>query len=382
MANIDPDQSPRPQGLIWIRRRIFVASAAVMAQVQKDERGAAAVRALPGRHAVSVAYRTKLGRMLEGRVEDAFDHSSLRRLRGKVNLIFTSPPFPLVTKKRYGNKSGDEYLDWLRTLAPLLGDLLTPDGSIVLELGNAWVEGSPVMSTLPLEALLAFKKAGQFHLCQHIICHNPARLPSPAQWVNVKRARLKDAYTHVWWMARTKEPQADNRKVLLPYSNDMKSLLRTQHYNAGRRPSGHVISESGFLTDHGGSIAANVVEGEAVEQRIPRSLLRFSGTRWDANYRQYCLDHDLEIHPARMQMPLAAFFIQFLTKRRAMVVDPFAGSNTTGSAAEMLGRRWLSIEVNSKYVKGSKGRFARFNRAYSTSRSQIIDSASRLGGPG
>ncbi len=310
---------------------------------------------------VSTAYRTKLGQMLVGRIEDAVLDRSLAQMRGKVNLVFTSPPFPLVRKKRYGNESGGKYLEWLEGVAPILADLLAPNGSIVVEVGNAWEPNMPVMSTLPLEALLAFKKAANLHLCQHLICHNPARLPSPVQWVNVKRIRLKDSYTHVWWMSRVESPKADNRKVLMPYGADMKKLLKSGRYNAGRRPSGHVISETGFLTDHGGAIAPNVIDLSSDDPRVPNSLLRFSGTSWDSNYRNYCKSRGLEPHPARMQMELALFFIEFLTEPGDVVVDPFAGSNTTGCAAEELGRRWISVDANAEYAEGSKGRFAKFN---------------------
>lgn len=309
---------------------------------------------------VRVAYTTGQGRMLTGRIEDVLDDGRRTvHLRKKVNLIFTSPPFPLVRKKRYGNESGAAYVEWLRGLAPRLCDLLAEDGSIVVEVGNAWEQGSPVMSTLPLEALLEFKRAANLHLCQHVICHNPARLPSPAQWVTVKRVRLKDSYTHVWWMAPQENPKADNRRVLAPYGDDMKKLLERKKYNTGRRPSGHVVSEQGFLTDHGGAIAPNVVD-LSPDSRLPHAIQKFSGTAWDANYRQYCASHKLELHPARMQTELAAFFIQFLTEPGDLVLDPFAGSNTTGAAAESLGRRWISVEANAAYAEGSKGRFAQF----------------------
>lgn len=307
-----------------------------------------------------VAYATASGQMIHGTIEAALESPIVGDLAGKVNLIFTSPPFPLVTKKRYGNKNGDEYLDWLKALAPKLKNLLAPDGSIVVEVGNAWEQGSPVMSTLPLEALLAFKNAGGLHLCQHIICHNPARLPSPAQWVTIKRVRLKDSYTHVWWMAAGEEPKSDNRRVLAPYGPSMKKLLRTKKYNAGKRPSGHVISQAGFLTDHGGSIAANVLDLEN-EDSAPPSLLKFSGTGWDKRYRAYCASRELPVHPARMQLELAAFFIEFLTEPNDLVLDPFAGSNTTGFAAQALGRRWLGVEANIDYISGSKGRFDEFS---------------------
>lgn len=304
---------------------------------------------------VDEAYRTALGQMLHGKIEDALTSAPLANLKGKVNLIVTSPPFPLVRKKRYGNETGEKYIEWLKDLASPLADLLTDDGSIVIEIGNAWEEGAPIMSTLPLEALLAFKRAANLNLCQHVICHNPARLPSPAAWVNLKRARLKDSFTHVWWMSKAEFPKADNRKVLNPYSKDMKALLKRKSYNSGRRPSGHVISETGFLTDHGGSIGPNVIEMGG--DHYPESLLRYTGTKWDADYRSYCREKNLAAHPARMQSSLSAFFLQFLTDEGDLVFDPFGGSNTTGRVAEEMGRRWIAVEAESSYIEGSRGRF-------------------------
>lgn len=312
---------------------------------------------------VTEAYNTERGRMLVAKIEDALASPALDELAGTVNLIFTSPPFPLIRKKRYGNRTGEEYLEWLSSLAPRLARLLAPDGSIVVEVGNAWEQGVPVMSTLPLEALLAFKNAADLNVCQQIICHNPARLPSPAQWVNVKRVRLKDSYTHVWWMSPVESPKADNRRVLTPYGDDMKKLLKSKRYNAGRRPSGHVISETGFLTDHGGAISPNVVDLDESDPKLPGNLMKFTGTAWDKGYRAYCKRRGLEAHPARMQMQLAAFFIQFLTEPGDLVLDPFAGSNTTGFAAESLGRRWVGVEANAEYAEGSKGRFEMFDDA-------------------
>lgn len=304
-----------------------------------------------------VAYQTDLGTMIHGKIENALVSRHLQDQKGKINLIVTSPPFPLVRKKRYGNETGEAYLQWLEALATPLTELLTDDGSIVIEIGNAWEEGAPIMSTLPLEALMAFKRAAKLNLCQHVICHNPARLPSPAAWVNLKRARLKDSFTHVWWMSKAEFPKADNRRVLNPYSKDMKKLLERQSYNAGTRPSGHVISKSGFLTDHGGSIGPNVLD--LAGEHYPESLLKYTGTGWDAGYRSYCKANDLPCHPARMQSSLSAFFIQFLTDENDLVLDPFGGSNTTGSVAESLARRWISVEADRDYVDGSVGRFPR-----------------------
>jgi DNA modification methylase len=313
--------------------------------------------------AIKPLYQTKRGKMFVGKIEDTLPTSTLQKLSGKVDLLFTSPPFPLVRKKRYGNETGAAYLRWLEKLAPQLVKLLSKKGSIVIEVGNSWVSGTPVMSTLSLEALLAFKKTAKLHLCQHMICHNPARLPSPAQWVNVERIRLKDSFTHVWWMSKSERPKADNRNVLVAYSKHMKRLLKSQKYNSGRRPSGHVISETGFLKNRGGAIAPSVLGTEnGAKENLPESLLKFAGTAVDTAYREYCEQKGLETHPARMQSSLAAFFIQFLTDKNDLVFDPFAGSNTTGAVAEALGRRWVGVEANAEYAQGSKGRFKKFPR--------------------
>lgn len=192
--------------------------------------------------------------MLHGLAEDVLKHKNLDAIRGKVQLIFTSPPFPLNTKKKYGNLQGEEYLRWFTGFGTLFRELLAPNGSIVIELGNSWEPGLPTMSTLALKALLRFQEENNLHLCQEFICHNPARLPSPAQWVTIERIRLKDSFTRLWWLSPTSRPKANNRNVLKEYSASMQRLLKTKQFNAGKRPSEHCISEESFSINNGGAI--------------------------------------------------------------------------------------------------------------------------------
>ena len=188
-----------------------------------------------------VAYITTRGTMIKGHAEDVLASSFGKKLKGRVDLLFTSPPFPLNRKKKYGNEIGEAYVEWLAAFAPLFRDLLAPKGSIVLEMGNAWEPGKPVMSTLALKALLEFLERGRFYLCQQFICFNPTRLPSPAEWVNVRRIRAKAAVDLVWWLSKTEWPKADNRRVLREYSDDMLRLLKRGYRNKAR-PSGHNIT--------------------------------------------------------------------------------------------------------------------------------------------
>lgn len=209
------------------------------------------------------AYKRKRGTFYVGDSLHALARSPLTKYRGKLQMVFTSPPFPLNRKKKYGNLLGEEYVEWLASYAPRLKEYLTDDGSIVIEVGDGWDPGQPTVSTLAIEALLAFKKEAGLHLCQEFICFNPARLPSAAQWVTVERCRVKDAFTRVWWMSTTPRPKADNGRILTEYSGAMRKLLERGTYNPGTRPSEHHIGETSFLANNGGTIPPNA-------QRTPK----------------------------------------------------------------------------------------------------------------
>ncbi len=308
-------------------------------------------------------YKTKLGKYLIGDSVELINKKLIKSHKNKVNLIITSPPFPLNQKKRYGNKNGEEYKEWFIKLAPLFSELLTPDGSIVIELGNAWEAGKPIQSVLHLESLLGFLKHPEagLNLCQELICYNPSRLPSPAQWVTVERTRTIDSYTHVWWMAKSINPKADNSKILRPYSKSMLALLKRGKYNSGRRPSDHVVSKKSFLTDNEGSIMPNFLEMDKMEEnkewRLPENVIRLSNTSSNDSFLRMCREKKINPHPARMNPGLIAFFIDFLTNPGDLVLDPFAGTNTTGFVSELMGRNWLSVEAEEEYGKQAIIRF-------------------------
>src|SRR5258706_1288752 len=81
----------------------------------------------------SVVHRTAIGSYILGASIRLLGSNLGKRLKGRVQLIVTSPPFPLNNKKSYGNLQGRQYLKWFTDLAPLLSSLLTPNGSIVME---------------------------------------------------------------------------------------------------------------------------------------------------------------------------------------------------------------------------------------------------------
>ena len=190
-----------------------------------------------------IYYTTEKGICINNDCENVINEYLTPYYTGKIQLLLTSPPFPLKRAKKYGNKNGTEYLDWLCNIGNLLKPLLTDNGSIVIEIGNSWNAGEPTYSTLPLETLIEFKNRCGLYLCQEFIYYNPARLPGPIEWVNKRRIRVKDAFTQIWWLSKSQYPYADNRNVKETYSKQMKKLISSGKYNAGTRPSEHTISE-------------------------------------------------------------------------------------------------------------------------------------------
>jgi len=256
-----------------------------------------------------------------------------------VALVFTSPPFALRRKKEYGNVAASQYVEWFLPFAEQVHRVLRPDGSFVFDLTGAWNPGRGTKSLFAYELVL--KLCERFHLAQEFYWYNPSRLPTPAEWVTIQRTRVKDAVNTLWWLSKSARPQADNRRVLRPYSKSMKRLLR-DGYEPAKRPSQHEIGPH-FRRDNGGA--------------IPPNILTIPNTASNDNYIKLCRASGVPIHPARFPAALPEFFVRFLTNEGQLVLDPFAGSNVTGMVAESLGRRWLSVEINRDYIAGSQLRF-------------------------
>ncbi len=274
-----------------------------------------------------------------------------------VDLALTSPPFALTFKKEYGNVNAKDYVEWFLDYARHIHRLLKEDGSFVLDIGGAWNKGAPTRSLYQYELVIALCKEVGFYLAQDFFWYRPASLPVPAEWVTVRRIRVKDAVNYVFWLSKSEWPKANNRQVLNPYSKDMLRLLE-RGYKAKTRPSGHNITTK-FNRPQAGSIPPNIIKAELPTSEIeePDNLIEVGNNDSNGYYLKACKRSGIKPHPARFPRALPEFFIKFLTNEGDVVLDPFAGSNVTGEAADALNRKWVSIELNEDYVKGSKYRF-------------------------
>ncbi|OGB87752.1 DNA methyltransferase [candidate division WOR-1 bacterium RIFCSPHIGHO2_02_FULL_45_12] len=287
-------------------------------------------------------YKTKHGRAFVGDSLELLDCLAA----DSVNLVVTSPPFALQRKKEYGNESQEDYVDWLMAFGRKVFRVLREDGSFVLDLGGAYEKGRPTRSLYNFRVLVRFCDELGFFLAEEFFWHNPSKLPSPIEWVNKRKIRAKDSVNTVWWFSKSEFPNADVSRVLVPYSERMKELLKNSEkfYTPKERPSGHNISKSfGIPNGNGGA--------------IPSNLLQISNSESNSKYLRFCKLVGADPHPARFPRQLPEFFIKFLTAPGDLVLDFFAGSNTSGEAAEVLDRKWIAFEKDRTYLAASALRF-------------------------
>jgi len=286
-------------------------------------------------------YQTKFGKAFLG---DALD--LLKTLPDEsVDLVMTSPPFALLTQKEYGNEPQDKYVDWLLSFTDDIKRVLKSSGSFVIDLGGSYQQGKPVRSLHSFKFLIRMCEENGWNLAEEFFWFNPTKLSSPAEWVNKRKIRAKDSVNTIWWFSKSDFPKADTTKVMNAYSERMQKLLDSgrSYYTPKMRPSGHNISD-GFFEDRGGA--------------LPSNLLPIPNTDSNSQYMRFCRAAGVSSHPARFPLELPTFFIKMLTDENDVVLDIFGGSNTTGAAAEVLKRKWLTFELSQEYLSASALRFA------------------------
>ena len=274
-----------------------------------------------------------------------------------IDLVMTSPPFALQREKTYGNVEQEAYVNWLFVFCEQVYRVIKPHGSFVIDLGGAYQSKRPVRSLHNYRILIKLCDELDFRLAEEFFWYNPSKLPSPIEWVNKRKIRAKDSVNTIWWLSKTDNPKANVSNVLVPYSERMKKLLKNpeKYYQPKERPSGHDIGTA-FATNNGGA--------------IPSNLLQIPNTESSSRYIQLCKAVNVPSHPARFPQKLPLFFINFLTEPGDIVLDIFAGSNTTGAAAESVQRRWIAFEQNLSYLSASVFRFIDANES--------IDAAAKL----
>jgi len=239
---------------------------------------------------------------------------------GSVDLVVTSPPYDRQGKYRDGQAYGREwYQGFFLKLTAELHRVLSPRGSFVLNYRSRR-EGAE-RGVLQYELVFWLREQG-FFFAEDFVWGKPS--PPPGRF----NRHLKDAVEYCFQFTVSDRWQFFPEQVLTPARWDAADRARRRrlphNYERVNEPSGHG--------------RRRVQAGPDLVR--PSTLLLYE-PEFGPNPTG---------HPSRFPVEVPGFFIQLLTAPGQVVLDPFAGTGTTGVAAEALGRRWLLAEADAGYA--------------------------------
>ncbi len=245
---------------------------------------------------------------------------------GYFNLIVTSPPYADARKKHYDSISTKEYPDFFITFHDELWRLLADDGSLVLNIKDKAING--VRDRYVWRTILKMEEAG-WRCVDDYLWTKPNAMPG--YWKN----RLRDEWEYCFHMTKQSNFAMYQDAVRKPMGDWAKVRLAKLNGKSNERHDSE--NNSGFGRD-----LRNWVGKEMV---LPGNTISVPLVGKDMG------------HPAVFPVGLPEFFIKLFSQEGNNILDPFAGSGTTGLAASNLGRNAVLIDNKEEYFETMKRRF-------------------------
>lgn len=264
--------------------------------------------------------------MKVGSIVCADSRQALAALRGKVDLIVTSPPYADARKNHYDSIHPDHFVEWFLTFNEPLLAALKPSGSLVINIKDKVVDGA--RHRYVWDTIQALTARGWYAIDDYV-WHKPN--PMPGYWPS----RLRDGWEYCFHLSPTRRPYIDFDAVRRPIGDWSRTRLAKLGENDTQRHNSR--NKSGFGRD-----ISRWLERDTV---LPSNVLTLP------------LVGKNKGHPAVFPEELPEFFIKLLAPKGGLVVDPFAGSGTTGIAAYKLRRPFVLIDNDKKYCTQAGQRF-------------------------
>ncbi len=242
---------------------------------------------------------------------------------GKVNGIFTSPPYAEQRKKQYGGVPVDEYVEWWDAVQSLARANLAEDGSFFVNIKPHCEKGQRVLYVFDL--VLAMVRRWGWRFVDELYWK---RQGTPGAYTN----RFKNVIEGVYHFSLQEKFSFHSVNVLGEFKGDYKKLDYSEH------PHRASASKSGFETGYGNE--GFVRYGK--EGALPGNMI-------EANQGATVKDSGAA-QAATFPIQLPSFFIQAYSDPGDLWCDPFLGSGTTIAAAEKHGRRGVGVERLPRYV--------------------------------
>lgn len=257
-----------------------------------------------------------------------------------IDMIMTSPPYADQIKD-YGDVvkkiKPNDYIDWFLPRAKEFYRVLQPEGSFILNI-NDKLDGR-YQNIFVFKLVIALCEEIGFHLVRDYIWYNPATPPNV--FSRGTMGRTKKSHEYCFWFSKSDKWTFNMDPIRKPYSKSMMEIIDGKAVERGgrdknSRPSRHNFDLSHPWDDKGGA--------------DPGSVISVSNTASNGFVQRLCKEMGIK-HPARYPEKLVEFFVLSGSNPGDIVLDPFAGSGTTGVVARKNGRQYLCIDVNPDYQK-------------------------------
>lgn len=279
-----------------------------------------------------LAWSTDHGIGLWAHAEDAASEIP----RSSVQLVFTSPIYPIQSARAYGGIKPAAWVDWMTRLTRLWADLLTDDGIIAVNVADTHIPGMPAISSYLYRYFLSCIDDIGLYEQPPLFWVNPSKMGN-IQWTATERRNPKAAVEYIRYFSTSPFPRRTVDQVLVPRKVTGARAAKDADRPREVRPSGHNITAARF---YGG--------GDA----IPNNVIICGGAPGTDRYARRCKAAGLPVHPARFPRDLAARVILECTDEGQTVYDPMGGSGTTAEVALDLRRTVITSEPMLSYVQG------------------------------
>lgn len=242
-------------------------------------------------------------------------------------LIVTSPPYADARDKHYDSISPDEYVRFILSFHEEFWRVLADEGSYVLNVKDRVVNG--VRHRFVWHCIEALSTKGWLCIDDYIWVKPNAM---PGYWPN----RLRDEWEYCFHMVKQKKFNMYQDQIKQSIGDwAEKRLTKLTGKSNGRHNS---ENDSGFGRDLRKWVGKDSV--------LPGNTIKVALVGKNMG------------HPAAFPIGLPEFFIKLFTRPGDNVLDPFAGSGSTGVAAEKLHRNVVLIDNKDEYFKTMKNRLS------------------------
>lgn len=251
--------------------------------------------------------------------EDCLDTMS-RMPDNSVDLIFTSPPYADRRKSTYGGIKEDGYIQWFLPIAEQVKRILKPTGSFFLNIKPHTHDGE--RSLYVMELVIELKKNLGFLFVEEY-CWTKNAFPIGTH------GRFKNGFEPIYHFAKS-----DTNNITFNPLACGTPITEESKARAFRKNSKTTTNGSGMVVDRDNM--------KSIELARPSNVIHINNV-----INQF---HQKMKHPATFPEGLVEFFVKSFSNEGDIVVDPFAGSGTTGVVAKKLKRKYILMEKESEYV--------------------------------